>query len=71
MVLIRMIVMESLVCNTRVFARYVRSKDNDKADALSRLQWDRFWRLAKADSMNELPTPLPHSIWPMDKIWMD
>ena len=42
MVLIRMIVLEGLVCNTRVFAKYVRSKDNDKADALSRLQWTRF-----------------------------
>ena len=40
MVLIRMLVLEGLVCNTRVFARYVKSKDNDKADALSRLQWD-------------------------------
>ena len=40
MVLIRMLVLEGLVCSTRVFARYVKSKDNDRADALSRLQWD-------------------------------
>ena len=69
MVLIRIIVLESLVCNTRVFARYVRSKDNDKADALSRLQWDRFWSLAGND-MNAVATQVPASIWPMEKIWM-
>ena len=46
MVLIRMIILESLVCNTKIFARHVRTKDNGKADALSRGQWNRFWHLA-------------------------
>ena len=35
MILIRMIVLEGLTCNTRVFARFVWSKDNGKVDALS------------------------------------
>ena len=68
MVLIRMLVLESLVCNTRVFARYVKSKDNDKADALSRLQWDRFKALSH--DMNDMPTPIPQQIWSIDKIWL-
>ena len=69
MVLIRMLVLEGLVCNTKVFARYVKSKDNGKADALSRLQWDRFRSLA-GTQMNHRPTNIPKAIWPLDKIWM-
>ena len=69
MILIRMIVLESLVCNTRVFARYVKSKDNGKADALSRLQMDKFWRLAKGE-MNRSETKIPDFLWLMQIIWL-
>ena len=70
MVLVRMIVLESLVYNTRVFARYVKSKDNEKADAISRLQWSRFWKIA-GNSVNRHPTAVPECMWPMQKIWLD
>ena len=69
MVLMRLIVLESLNCNTRVFARYVRSSANGKADALSRFQWSRFWKLA-GNTMNHQPTSIPDVIWPMEKIWL-
>ena len=46
MVLIRLIVLESLIRNVRVFAKYVSSKDNGKADALSRLDFKWFRRLS-------------------------
>ena len=69
MVLIRMIVLESLVCNSRVFARYVKSKDNGKADALSRLQWGRFRQLSEG-KMNPTSTPIPSCLWPMNRIWI-
>ena len=68
MCLIRMIVLEGLVNNTRVYARYVKSKDNGKADALSRLQLDRFEALS-GNSMNAKPTKIPEILWPMEKIW--
>ena len=67
MILLRMIILESLVYNSRVYARYVRSKDNGKADALSRLQFKRFRSLA--DGMNEKPTSVPTALWPFSKIW--
>ena len=70
MVLVRMIVLESLARNARVFARYVNTKENGKADALSRLQFHRFWKLAKDDNMNPLPTKIPDCMWPMETIWM-
>ena len=43
-------------------------KDNGKADALSRLDWKRFWNLAD-DTMNAAPTKIPDEIWPLGKIW--
>ena len=70
MILIRMIVLEGLICNTRVFAKYVKSKDNNKADALSRMQWSRFNALKVRDGMNEKPTAIPSNMWPMDKLWL-
>ena len=57
MVLIQIIVFEGLLQNSRVYARYVSSKDNGKADALSRFQWKHFEVIAKHDKMNDRPTP--------------
>ena len=69
MVLIRMIVLESLVLNTRVFARYISSKNNGKADALSRLQFKRFLALA-GNTMNKVETPIPKALTPMKNLWI-
>ena len=68
MVLIRILTAESMHRNVRIYARHVGTKDNGKADALSRLDFNRFWRLA-GDSMNEYATSIPDAIWPMSKIW--
>ena len=70
MVLIRLIVLTSLVNNSRVYVRYVRSKDNGKADALSRFQMERFWKLSQGHHMNEQASPIPQDIWPLSKIWI-
>ena len=69
MVLIRYIVLESLRCNVRIKARYVSSKDNGKADALSRLDLNRFWSLSGGD-MNCPNTAIPDELWPIDKLWI-
>ena len=69
MILIRIIVMESMNYNTRVFAKFVRSKDNGKSDALSRLQLGRFRKLSTQDNMNTEPSQIPESMWPMRKVW--
>ena len=70
MVLIRLITAESIYRNVRVFAKHVGTKDNGKADALSRLDFDRFWRLARGQ-MNQKPSDIPKDIWPMNKIWWE
>ena len=69
MVLIRLLVAESIARNVRVFARHVGTKENGKADALSRLDLNRFWGLA-GDTMNPIQAAIPKAIWPMEKIWL-
>ena len=68
MKLIRVLVLESLVQNVRVFAKHVGTKDNGKADALSRLDIPRFMRLGGKD-MNPVASSIPESLWPMSKVW--
>ena len=65
MMLIRLVIVESLVQNVRIFAKHVSTKDNGKADALSRLDFGRFWKLAAGDKMNEEPTKIPDAVWPL------
>ena len=67
MVLIRLLTAECLCRNVQVFARHVGTKENGKADALSRLDWGRFHRLA--GDMNDIPSVIPTDIWPFSKIW--
>ena len=77
MVLLRLIVLESLVHNVRVFGKHVGTKDNGKADALSRMEFTRYWTIVDKEvekgkaRMNEQSTPVPHEIWPVQKIWID
>ena len=68
MVSIRLLTSESILRNVRIFAKHVGTKENSKADALSRLDFKRFWNLA-GSSMNSQQTGIPTVIWPMNKIW--
>ena len=68
MVLIRLMVAESILRNVRIYAKHVGTKQNGKADALSRLDFKRFWRLANG-TMNDAPTAIPTEIWPLDQLW--
>ena len=69
MVLIRLLVLDSLVHNRRLTVKYVKSKDNELADALSRGDLKKFWEKAPHD-MNSTPDPPPSNIWPISKIWI-
>ena len=68
MVLIRIITLECMIQNVRVFAKWVATDENGKADALSRMDFKRFWELD--DSMEAFPTTIPNQIWPVEKIWL-
>ena len=67
MYLIRLLVFNGLINNTRVFSRHVLGQKNSLADSLSRLQFKRFRRLGK--DMKQHPTKVTSQIWPASKIW--
>ena len=69
MKLIRMLVLNNLRNNTRIFAKHVTSRDNFLADAPSRLDFARFWRLAPQGT-KKFPEKLPRDLWPPTHLWM-
>ena len=73
MVLIRIIVLQSLIHNVRIYGKHVFSEENGIADSLSRFQHSRFKKLTKKRGlrMTVKPTPVPEQIWPIEKIWLD
>lgn len=64
---IRIVVKTSMHNNVRFFARYVKSEENGKADALSRLEFNRFRLLAT--EANQKLLPIPNELWPLRKYW--
>ena len=68
MVLLRRITFESMICNSRVYAKYISSKDNAKANALSRMDFRRFRCLDP--KMDLFPSEIPAELWPLSKIWL-
>ena len=68
MKLIRIIVLESLIQNVRIYAKFIDTKSNAIADSLSRLQFDRFMQLTNG-KMNTSPETLPKEFEPMSKVW--
>ena len=70
MKLIRMLTLNNLQFNRRVFIKYVRLKDNVLSDALSRDDMVRFWKHAPV-SMSKSKSSLSKQIWPVEKIWYD
>ena len=71
MVLVRLITLQCLIHNVRVYAKYVRSQDNEISDALSRNQMDRFGRLIANMDIEAKATPIPEQIWSIAKIWLE
>ena len=71
MVLLRLLVTECLICNSRVFARHVREIHNEFSDFLSRKRLDKFWNLARDRNMffKAKSEILPESIYPPRKLW--
>ena len=71
MQLIRIIVLESLVHNVRLYTKYIESEQNEILDALSHLQFARFNRLTARMNMSCKPDDIPCELWPMTKLWND
>ena len=71
MVLIRIIILKGLIENVRIFARHVPGVLNGLADSLSRNKFSEFRRLCKKSNreFEEVKTPIPENIWPIQKLW--
>ena len=67
MKLIRILVLNGLKYNRSIRAKFVSTKKNRIADALSRLQIKRFRKLAP--DANKLPDEIDNRMWPVTKIW--
>ena len=66
--LIRIITLLNLRANRRLFARHLSTHLNLLPDALSRLNFKKFWALAPRE-MAKQPCNLPKVFWPPSKIW--
>ena len=65
--LLRILVLNGLLFNRRVFAQYIPSKQNVLSDALSRLDFARFRKWGP--QMNREPDHINPEIWPITKVW--
>ena len=70
MKLIRILALNNLKHDRRVFVRHVTGKKNILSDALSHLKIDKFLRLAPS-MVSGYPDKVDASIWPVSKIWIN
>ena len=68
MFLIRQLTLKGLICNTRIFAKWVKGISNVKSDMLSRQKINGFRKMFP--DHDEHPTVLPAELWPVSKIWI-
>ena len=70
MILIRIIVLQSLIYNTRVFAEHVPTKQNYFADMLSRHNYRGFRMTSRRQRryFRGSPCAIPEDMWPMSKL---
>ena len=69
MVLLRLIVLQGLIHNVKIRAKYVRSKANRKADMISRREFALFHQLSNYEAELQ-PCKIPRELWPIEKIWL-
>ena len=68
--LIRILTLENIKCNRRLFARHIRTHLNVLSDALSRQNLTKFWKFAPK-SMRKTMDQMPDWFWPPENIWFD
>ena len=66
MKLIRVLALQGIRFNRCIKVKYVHSRDNVLSDALSRLDFPRFWKHAPATVHSE-PNPISSKLWPIEK----
>ena len=69
MYLLRVLMLDNLVNNLRVFAKYINTKKNYLSDALSRMKINKFL-IAAGPSVDTKPMPVSSKLWPLSRIWL-
>ena len=69
MTLLRLLTLDNMKHNRRIFVQHISGKSNNLSDALSRLKFNRFFREAPKN-VNIYPEKLPECLWPLSKIWI-
>ena len=70
MVLMRILVINNLVHNRCIVVKYIKTKENSAADALSRGRIHDFKKDVKI-AVNDKSDKIPEFLWPPTKIWLD
>ena len=70
MILIRLLTLNSLKFNFRIFVRHVKGIYNTCTDLLSRNKIDRFFQVTRGKNIDKFPTTVPEKIWPPQKLWL-
>ena len=68
MTLIRLLVLNGLLCNRRVFVKYILTSKNILADSLSRNRLDIFWKHAPSNT-SWTPHEISKTMLPIEKYW--
>ena len=68
--LLCVLILDCLLHNRKISVLYVESSKNDRADALSRLKFKKFFRLSPKSREIE-PSPLPRELWPPSCFWVN
>ena len=68
MKLLRLLALDNMISNRRMFVNYVRSCDNILADSLSHLDFNRFWENAPI-TMDPKKCTLNDNLWPVQQLW--
>ena len=70
LLLVKMLTLNNLMFNRRVFARFIPTKENFLADSLSRLKFEAFFHAA-GKNIDKHQTKLPSQLWPLSKLWIN
>ena len=72
MVLIRLVVLQGMLFNVRIFAKHVAGKANRLSDLLSRQRIDLFKHEAEQEGRDPIPepVPIPEELTDMEALWV-
>ena len=68
--LIRILTIDGICTIRHLFVQHARTENNGIADAISGLNWNKFWKLVPA-SMNKIPDDIPSLVNNPQKIWFN